>query len=209
MEVEGHELDEVMESGAARGLPLEDVDQDLVWIRAARRGDHRAFNRLVLKWEQSVYNLVLRTVNDREEAAEVTQEVFLSVFRNLSRFRGEARFSTWLYRVAVNHCVTRLRRRPPPTQPFEELPEASTKAFSRQEQEAQIYRRERRRRVLDSLVALSPQQRIVVELKVYQEETFQEISRILGLPESTVKSRFYAALEILKSRLGGLEQSTI
>jgi RNA polymerase sigma-70 factor (ECF subfamily) len=209
MEVEGPELEDVVGSGVGRGAALEDLDQDLAWIRSAQRGDHRAFNRLVLKWEQKIYNLVLRTVNDREEAAEVTQEVFLSVFRSLSRFRGDARFSTWLYRVAVNHCLTRLRRRPPPTQPFEELPETSTKVFSRQDQEAQIYQRERRRRVLDSLVALSPQQRIVVELKVYQEETFQEISRILGLPESTVKSRFYSALEILKSRLGGLEQSTI
>jgi len=209
MELEDQKVEDVLESSAGRSASSEAAEQDLLWVRAARNGDHRAFNRLVLKWEQKIYNLVLRTLNDREEAAEVTQEVFLSVFRSLRNFREDARFSTWLYRVAVNHCLTRLRRRPPPSHPFDELPEGSHQIFTRQEQEARIYRRERRRRVLDSLIALSPQQRLVVELKFYQEETFQEISQILGLPESTVKSRFYAALEILKPRLGGLEQSTI
>ena len=80
---------------------------------ASQRGDAVSFNRLVLKWERPIYNLSLRMLRDADEAAEATQEVFLLAFKGIRRFRLDAQFSTWLYRIAANHCTSRLRKRPP------------------------------------------------------------------------------------------------
>ena len=89
-----------------------DLIQENAWVAASQRGDTLAFNRLVLKWERTVYNVALRMLQDRDEAAEATQEVFLSAFKHIRRFRQDAKFSTWLYRIAINYCVSRARRRP-------------------------------------------------------------------------------------------------
>lgn len=184
-------------------------EQEFAWIDATRRGDQAAFNRLVLKRERQVYNLVLRMLGNREDAAETTQEVFLAAFRNITRFKRQARFSTWLYRIAVNHCLTRLRRRPPLIGTLDEEDEHSVpvreRLGTRGHQDEDVLRLERCRMVRASLAALSPEQRAVVELKFFQEETFLSISETLSVPESTVKSRFYAALDVLKRCLGALE----
>lgn len=91
---------------------LPDQVQESAWVAASQCGDTLAFNRLVLKWEQTVYNVALRMLQNRDEATEAAQEVFLLAYKNIRRFRQEAKFSTWLYRIAVNHCVSRARRRP-------------------------------------------------------------------------------------------------
>ena len=203
-----------MEDVIASPLPREsrtdsDERQERAWIEASRKGDPAAFNRLVLKWERRVYNLVLRMLGNREDAAETTQEIFLAVFRAIGRFQHQARFSTWLYRIAVNHCLTRLRRRPPLIQSMDEQDEHAVPFGERlgtaDHQDRDLLRLERRHIVRQSLAGLSHEQRVVVELKFFQEETFLSISEILRVPESTVKSRFYAALEVLKGRLGALE----
>ena len=82
-------------------------------LPAANAGDAVSFNRLVLKWERPIYNLSLRMLRDADEAAEATQEVFLLAFKGIRRFRLTHSFRTWLYRIAANHCTSRLRKRPP------------------------------------------------------------------------------------------------
>jgi RNA polymerase sigma-70 factor (ECF subfamily) len=182
-----------------------DLGQETAWVSASQRGDALAFNRLVLKWERTVYNVALRMLQDRDEAAEATQEVFLSAFKNIRRFRQDSKFSTWLYRIAVNHCVSRIRRRPQGIHfsldsdnqgaPPSEL--SITEA-----QDGELLRAENRNRVRAVLVFLPPDQRAVIELKFFQELTFEDIAAVLQVPLSTIKSRLYAGLEILKVRLG-------
>lgn len=169
------------------------------WVDASRRGDTVAFNRLVLAWESTVYNLALRMLQDPEEAAETTQDVFLRAYRGIHRFRGGARFSTWLYRIAANRCLSRLRRRPPGFDPSAVRCEPA----SPESQEAALLRAERARSVTRALRELGPDQRAVVELKIYQDRSFEEVAAILDAPLSTIKSRFYTSLEILRRRLGG------
>ena len=86
--------------------------QDAAWIAASQQGDTLAFNRLVLKWEKRVFNIALRMLRHPDEAAEASQDVFLSVYKNIGRYKMQAKFSTWLYRVTVNNCISRLRKRP-------------------------------------------------------------------------------------------------
>ena len=182
------------------------TEQDLTWIAASRNGDVQAFNRLVLKWECRVYNVALRMLRNREEAAEAAQESFLSAWRGIRNFRQGAKFSTWLYRIVINQCLTRLSHRPPgihlsladedePDSPAARLQIAET-------QPEALLREEQRRRVLTAMEFLPPNQRAVVELKFFQELTFEEIGVILDTPQSTVKSRLYSALATLKSKLG-------
>jgi RNA polymerase sigma-70 factor (ECF subfamily) len=181
--------------------------QETAWIVASQRGDCLAFNRLVLKWEKPIYNLVLRMVHDPEEAAEITQEVFLAAYRNITHFRKDARFSTWLYRIAVNHAVSRLRRRPVgihySLDDHEGLPGIEKRVRPIASHEGEFLREEGRQEVRRALEFLSPDQKAVVELKFFQDLTFEEIAEVAQVPLSTIKSRLYAGLEILRSRLRG------
>jgi RNA polymerase sigma-70 factor, ECF subfamily len=181
-------------------------DQDNLWIAASQRGDARAFNRLVLKWEKTVFNVAFRMLNNREEAAEATQEVFLLAFKSIRRFRLDARFSTWIYRIVINHCLTRLKQRPPGTHlSIEDETHYSSPPPQMRVAETQVgelMRMEQRNRVLAALLHLPPDHQAVIELKFFQELTFEQIAATLETPLSTIKSRLYSGLEMLRVRLG-------
>jgi RNA polymerase sigma-70 factor, ECF subfamily len=187
-----------------------DRGQETAWIGACQRGDSVAFNRLVLKWEKPIYNLTLRMLQDRDEAADATQEVFCSAFKNILRFRKDAKFSTWLYRIAVNQCITRLRKRPPGVHLSmdDQGPDAPLKGWTptAESHEDEVMLKEQRKQVRLALDALPEEQRAIVELKFYQDLTFEEIAAVAEAPLSTVKSRLYAGLALLKSRLGETSQ---
>ncbi len=185
-----------------------EANQETAWVAASQAGDTVAFNRLVLKWEKAIYNIALRMLQDSEEAAEAAQEVFLSAFTNIRRFRKDAKFSTWIYRIAVNHCITRLRTRPPGVHlslddDTDEVPLANRLA-SPGSHEQDLLREESRRRVRVAMQRLPAEQRAVVELKFFQDLTFEEIAAVCEVPLSTIKSRLYSGLESLKLRLGDL-----
>jgi RNA polymerase sigma-70 factor (ECF subfamily) len=183
-----------------------DQSQEDSWIAESQRGNAQAFNRLVLKWEKSIYNLAFRMLRNREEAAEATQDVFLLAFKNIRQFRLGSRLSTWLFRIALNHCITRLRHRPPGI--HLSLDDDSAAAHPANQlavsgsQHGELLQLEQRRKVLKALSHLLPEQQAVIELKFYQDRTFEEIAEILATPLSTIKSRLYSGLEMLKVRLG-------
>ena len=182
-----------------------DGERERAWIAASRRGDAAAFNHLVLRWESPIYNLARRMLQDPDEASEATQEVFLAAFKNIRRFRGGARFSSWLYRIASNHCLSRLKRRPRTVSVAwdDDLSRSdpAAEATASSSPEADFLRDERRRQVTRALRATDADQRIVLELKFFHERTFDEIADILAIPASTTKSRFYAGLDTLRRQL--------
>jgi RNA polymerase sigma-70 factor, ECF subfamily len=205
-------MGEYMSSAIGRiedsSMTSEQVQEDS-WVSASRRGDVLAFNRLVLKWEKTIYNVAHRMLQDREEAADATQEIFLLAFKGIRRFRQDSRFSTWLYRIALNHCTTRVKQRPSGIHlsiddgdavqgPAEQLTVAESQA-------GELLRSEQQRRVIVALSHLQSEQQAVIELKFFQEMTFEEIAQVLDVPLSTIKSRLYTGLEILKTRLGEKE----
>lgn len=182
-----------------------DSGQESAWIMASQAGDTAAFNRLVLKWERKIYNLSLRMLRNPEDASDSTQEIFLLAFRHIRKFRGNSLFSTWLYRIAVNHCFDVIKRKPGRNR--EEILDQDERgslsnSYSGNQLEKSILQNERQTRILESLALLPVEQRAVIELKFFHEETFKGISNILDTPESTVKHRYYSALELLKDHLG-------
>lgn len=164
-------------------------DRDL--IAKARRGDVEAYNLLVSRWERRVFNYLLRLVRNREDAMDVSQDVFLKTYQNLPKLEDPAKFAGWLFRIAHNEAFSLLRRR----KPEGELPlETGRVGPGLQQLELSVA-------VESAMARLHEDQREAVLLKVYQGFKFDEMAEILGCPVSTVKSRLYTALDLLKVAL--------
>jgi RNA polymerase sigma-70 factor (ECF subfamily) len=160
-------------------------------------GEIEAFALLVTRWEKKIYRLALRLLGHDEDARDAAQEVFLTAYRNLRQFRGEARFSSWLYRIALNCCYSRLRERQADHAP---LDQASTIAVE-DPVISRIHRRQVAERVRKAVHALPFELRQVVIMKEYEGLTFNEIADILKIPVSTAKTRLYTGLDQLRKRL--------
>lgn len=164
-------------------------DRDL--IAKTRRGDLEAYNLLVSRWEKRVFNYLLRLVRNREDALDLSQDVFLKAYQSLPRLEDPAKFAGWLFRIAHNEAYSLLRKR----RPEEDLPAVAARAG------AGLLPLELALAVEAALGRLSPEQREAVILKVYQGFKFDEMAEILDCPVSTVKSRLYTALDLLKTAL--------
>ena len=172
-------------------------DADL--IRKACRGNVDAFNLLISRWERRVYNYLLRLVANREDALDLSQDVFLKAYQNLRKLEDPARFGPWLYRIAHNEAYSLFRKRRPEDD-AEELQAENLEGAASAGGNA-VYPIELTLAVSCALTRLTADQRETVVLKIYQGFKFEEMSEILSCPVSTVKSRLYTALELLKIEL--------
>ena len=166
-------------------------DRDLV--NRARNGDVEPYNLLVSRWERRVYNYVLKLVGDREDALDLSQEIFLKAYQSLRKLEEAARFAPWLFRIAHNEAFSLLRRRRPETDVVDQPPPSAPGS--------RMLPVETSLAVASAMKRLSEQQREAVVLKIYQGFKFEEMAQILGCPVSTVKSRVYTALDVLKQTL--------
>ena len=166
-------------------------DPDL--IVKARKGNVEAYNLLVSRWERRVFNYLLRLIHNREDAMDLSQDVFLKAYQNLAKLDDPARFSAWLFRIAHNEAFSQLRRKRPET---ELLGEPRVKGTG-----GALLPIELSLAVDSALKLLTEDQREAVLLKVYQGFKFEEMAEILEIPVSTVKSRLYTALDLLKTSL--------
>lgn len=168
-------------------------------------GDTDSFNELILRWERPIYALAYRTIGREEDARDVCQETFLRAFRALPGFRGQAKFSSWLYRITLNLCRDWMRRER--RAPFIQVPEDTDPvemAAATEPSEAiedLVARRDLTRIVERVMERLPEEQRTAIVLKEYHGLTFQEIADLVGCPLSTVKTRLYQGLTVLRREL--------
>jgi RNA polymerase sigma-70 factor, ECF subfamily len=178
-------------------------DEELV--ARSRGGDLDSFNQLVLRWERPIYALAYRVIGRDEDARDVAQETFLRAYRALGGFKGQAKFSSWLYRIALNLCRDWIRRerRAPVFQAPEgvDVIELAGEATPSESLEELVSRKELGRAVARAMAALPEEQRTAIVLKEYHGLTFQEIADLLGCPLSTVKTRLYQGLTVLRRQL--------
>lgn len=176
-------------------------------VELALAGDSDAFGELVTRWERRIFALSYGILGREEDARDATQETFISAYRNLAGFRGDAKVSSWLHRIAVNQCITRQRRaKVRGESPLEDENEGgSSYASSLDSPMITAEKREKFGALRSAVNALPLDLRQVVVMKEFEELTFQEISDALGIPLSTVKSRLYTALKQLRMRLAKLE----
>lgn len=164
-----------------------------------------AFGEIVRRWERKIFALCFGMLGREDEARDAAQEAFVAAYRNIGNFRGEAKVSSWLHRIAVNQCLTTKRRAKTRSEEFldEELHEedrvfVAAAAYSPSNQTEQA---ERNVIVRQAVGSLPVDLRQVVVMKEFEDMTFQEISDTLEIPLSTVKSRLYTALKQLRSKL--------
>jgi RNA polymerase sigma-70 factor (ECF subfamily) len=172
-------------------------DADL--IRQAARGNVEAYNLLVSRWEKRVYNYLLRITANREDSLDLTQDVFLKAYQNLGKLDNPERFAPWLYRIAHNEAYSMFRKRRPESDVDDVEPESTGGGIT--VGGSSVFPIELSLAVASALDRLSADQREAVVLKIYQGFKFEEMAEILSCPVSTVKSRLYSALELLKNQL--------
>jgi RNA polymerase sigma-70 factor (ECF subfamily) len=169
-------------------------------VDLCRTGHREAFDVLVVRHRRAVYQLCYRFVGNHEEASDLTQDVLLRAFRGLRNFKGRSSFSTWLYRVGVNVCLTRVGRAAPIAVPIDE--EQHPVEDERESAPDRLLRDERARRVRAAISRLPRKQRATVILRLYHELPHQEIARILGSSVGAVKANLFHALGNLRKLLG-------
>lgn len=179
------------------------TDEELVALSMG--GDLDSFNQLVLRWERPIYALAYRVLGREEDARDVAQETFLRAFRAIKGFKGQAKFSSWLYRIALNLCRDWIRRerRAPVSQPPEgvDIVELAGEGEPPETIEHRISRQQLGRVVGRVMAGLPEEQRTAIILKEYHGLTFQEIAELLDCPLSTVKTRLYQGLSVLRRQL--------
>ncbi len=168
-------------------------------LEAFRRGEESAFSALVIKYREAVYRIARRMLGNHEDAADVTQEVFIRVHRALPRFDGRSQLYTWFYRITVNLSIdTRSRlSRLPLLDDGDGLPERASGQAIEDEAEG----RETSRLVARAVATLPPRQRAMAVLRLYQDLPYQEIARVMGCSEGTVKATMFAAMRKLRHAL--------
>ena len=180
------------------------TDEDEALIAAALNGSALAWEKLVRRYESKIFNQGLRLMGNNSDAMDLVQEVFLGVYRNLHRFRGDSKFSSWIFRIAYNKAVdmnrynnimaSRIHRNSEEELDIlENIP-----GRSNLEGEKILSDYQANKRIVSMLAALPLKQRLIVELKMFQSLTFEDIGEIHDISVNTAKTRFYSAIKKLK-----------
>ena len=179
------------------------TDEQLVELAVGENPE--AFGEIVKRWERKIFALCFGMLSREDEAKDAAQETFIAAYRNLSKFRGEAKVSSWLHRIAVNQCLTTKRRAKTRSEDFlDDETNADEKIFvapAHLTPAKTTEQNERLKLIRQAVNSLPADLKQIVVMKEFEEMTFQEISDTLDLPLSTVKSRLYTALKQLRSKL--------
>ena len=186
--------------------PAEQDDMQLV--AASKKGDQDAFAQLVQRYQRPVFNLAYRMLQHYEEATETTQDTFLAAWQGLPSFRGEARFTTWLYRIAYNCSLKCLeqRKRNKALQEALQAEQILKRADSDELADAQLEAHDHQAFIQEHLAKLPAKYRVVLILRHLQDMTYEEMAEILTMPIGTIKTHLFRARNLLKERLQSLDR---
>lgn len=182
---------------------MEKRKEDYALIQEVLAGSDDAFAELLARYKNLVYSVIMRMVNDPEEANDLAQEVFIKVYKNLDKYQPTYKFSTWLIRIATNHVIDYRRKRKQETVNIEDV---HLEASGSDTPEAAYLRKEGRLDITAALSALPEMYRIPIVLYHQQGLSYQEIADILSEPLSKVKNRIFRGRRMLKAILTGKEE---
>ncbi len=180
-------------------------ENDQHYIHLVQKGDTSAFAVLVDRYKDLVFTLSLKMLKDREEAEEVSQDTFVKIYKSLSKFNGESKFSTWIYKVAFNTCLDRLKKnkRLQPVVDLDALAEQESISFMNVLDS--IEQKERKQMIQDCLHSLPGEDGFLLTLYYFEEQSLDEIAKIIGINPNNVKIRLYRSRKkltcLLKERL--------
>jgi RNA polymerase sigma-70 factor (ECF subfamily) len=171
-------------------------DEEL--IKLVKAGEVAPFDELVRRHQIKIHDLCYKILRNYDDAKDMAQETFLKAYRKINKFGGRSKFTTWLYRIAVNNCLNYIKKRRPTEELFEEI------TGSQRDDPVQIYKNKKFREMIYAAVAELPKvQKAVFTLRTLQDFSYQEISEILKKPVSTVKVNHHLAVKNLRNRLRG------
>ncbi len=184
-----------MDDGLTASLPMaaKETDADAMLVDRYLGGDMSAFDELMIRYERQIYRVCYRFVENRDDAKDLAQEIFIKAFEHLPSFRRESSLKTWLYRIAMNHCINHVKKH---SHEFVEVneftgsvPPSIQKRLEDEEQRALFHRLVKR---------LPPKQKAILEMRVNEQLSYDEIARMSGRSVSTIKASVFFALEKLK-----------
>jgi|TARA_B100001079_G_scaffold247905_1_gene237506 RNA polymerase sigma-70 factor (ECF subfamily) len=180
-------------------------------VERVKRGDKRAYDLLVLKYQHKIVSLVGRYLRDQDEVLDVVQEAFIKAYRALPRFRGDSAFYTWLYRIAINtaknHLVS-MSRRPPPTDidiEEGEFQETTGVMSDIQNPENSLAREQLEAVVYSAIDDLAEDLKVAVTLREFEGLSYDEIAEVMECPVGTVRSRIFRAREAIEKKISALD----
>ena len=178
---------------ASMPMAARNQDPDVELIERYFAGDTSAFDEIMIRYERQIYRVCYRFVEHREEAMDLAQDVFVKAFEHLPTFRRESTLKTWLYRIAINHCLNHVKKH---SQEFVQVTEftSSTKSSA----QAELEHQEQRQRFRRLVKRLPPKQKAILELRVNEQLSYEEIAKISGRSVSTIKASVFFALEKLR-----------
>ena len=188
--------------------PQKETDRQLV--ERVKRGDKRAFDMLVLKYQHKIVGLVGRYLRDQDEILDVTQEAFIKAYRALPRFRGDSAFYTWLYRIAINtaknHLVSKSRRPPDTDIDIDEGEFQNNSAVLRdiENPENSLATDQLEAVVFKAIDDLPEELKVAVTLREFEGLSYEEIAQVMECPVGTVRSRIFRAREAIEKKIAGI-----
>jgi len=173
--------------------------EEQLLVENVQRGETGAFQELVEKYKHKVYYMALDMTGNHHDAEDLSQEVFIKVFTSIKDFRGDSKLSSWLYRIAMNTCIDKTRRK---HLKLVELDEAHEKPVGGETPEQALEARATQERIQQALQALPPRQRSIFVMRHYNDLMLKEIAEALGISEGTVKAQLFRAVQKLQKELG-------
>jgi RNA polymerase sigma-70 factor, ECF subfamily len=187
------------EQSAEQDAAAANAERDAALIERYRAGDRSAFDELVRRYQKPLYYLCLRYVRVEADAKDLAQRTLVKAYSALAGFRAASSFRTWLYRIAINFCLNHLRDR----KREEMRPELSDALIAPPSGDRALIERERGARLRDAIAELPPKQRMVLELRVYEELPFREVAELAGCSENSAKVNFHHAVKRLRAIMSG------
>ena len=180
---------------AVAGLQVSsrEADADIALVERYLGGDMRAFDELMIRYERQIYRVCYRFVDNREDAKDLAQEVFIKAFEHLPTFRRESSLKTWLYRIAMNHCINHVKKN---AREFVEVTETAGSVDP--SIHAEMESREQRDLFRRMVKRLPPKQKAIIEMRIHEQLSYEEIARMSGRAISTIKASVFFALQKLR-----------
>lgn len=180
--------------------------EELKIIEMVQQGNTQAFSHLVEKYQDIVFSIALKVLKNREDAQEMAQESFIKAYRSIHTFQGKAKFSTWLYSITYNTCITHTRKKKPVTTQIESIPVSEEETV---DATIELPQEERSRYLEAALKMLPEEDYTLVVLYYYEDQSIEEISHITGLTESNAKVKLFRARKKLYTIMNDLMNKEI
>ena len=177
---------------------------DFEIIQACLNNDNHYFEELVVRYKNFIYSIIFRMTNDKEEANDLSQEVFIKIYKNLDKYYPEFKFSTWIMRITTNHVIDHKRKKRQETVPIDDVERGASS--SEPSPEVAYIKKESENTLMEAVQTLPDMYKIPIILYHQQGLSYQEISSVIGEPLSKVKNRIFRGRKILKESLTHLKE---